>query len=191
MRLAVLWAVFAAPSVAMGQAAQKPANASDSVTIRIVGTELRSAVQIIQQYLDRPIIFSGPGAGPQVTLETPRPVAREDVPKLLRGLLDSQGYELVADSSSGTYRARAKDQAPSRPPSMALAQFPVQQAASPHANQTPELFVIALRHARAADVASTINALFGHAPANGTQPPINPPPSSVESERRMATLTES
>ena len=33
---------------------------ADSVTIRIVGTEMRAAVQIMQQYLDRPVIFSGP-----------------------------------------------------------------------------------------------------------------------------------
>ena len=41
-----------------------------------------------------------------MTLETPHPVARADVPRLLRGLLDSQGYELVSDTASGTYRAR-------------------------------------------------------------------------------------
>jgi type II secretory pathway component GspD/PulD (secretin) len=80
----------------------RPSLQPDSVTIRIVGIELRAAVQIIQQYIDRPIIFSGPGPGPQVTLETPHPVALADVPRLLRGLLDSQGYELVSDTASGT-----------------------------------------------------------------------------------------
>ena len=43
--------------------ARSPQSQPDSVTIRIVGIELRSAVQIIQQYIDRPIIFSGPGPG--------------------------------------------------------------------------------------------------------------------------------
>src|SRR5437868_6950070 len=96
--------------------AQMPARPAlpDSVTIRIVGIELRSAVQIIQQYIDRPIIFSGTGAGPQVPLETPRPAALADVPRLLRVLLDSQGYELVTDTASGTYRARLKEQPPVR-----------------------------------------------------------------------------
>ena len=70
--------------------AQAP-RAADSVTIRIVGTELRSAVQIMQQYLDRPVIFVGRRPGPQVTLETPRPVPRADVPRYLRGLLDVAG----------------------------------------------------------------------------------------------------
>src|SRR5262249_53221616 len=121
--------------------------------IRIVGIDLRAAVQIIQQYIDRPIIFSGSGPGPQVTLETPHPVARADVPRLLRGLLDAQGYELVSDTASGTYRARQK-------PGILTATNsgpPLRVAGA------PELFVIPLRHARAADVAQTINALFGHA----------------------------
>lgn len=150
-------------------AAQTPARPPlpDSVTIRIVGVELRAAVQIIQQYVDRPIIFSGAGPGPQVTLETPRPVARADVPRLLRGLLDSQGYELVADSASGTYRARQKEQVLVRqsPPS-----FPVSTPTQQRPAGTPELFVIPLRHARAVDVAQTINTLFGRATFQQTAP---------------------
>jgi general secretion pathway protein D len=141
-----------------------PSRGGDSVSIRIVGTELRAAVQIIQQYLDRPVIFSGVAGGPHVTLDTPRPVPRSDVPRLLRGLLDSQGYELVDDSSSGTYRARPKEQprslVPSAAPNAATATTPLSARRQAEA---PELFVIALRHARAASVASTINSLFGHA----------------------------
>src|SRR6185436_11778045 len=105
-------------------------------------------VQIMQQYLDRPIVFSGAAQGPQVTFETPRPVARADVPRLLRGLLESQGFELIADSASGTYRARVKEPARSEPPA------PVFNPVVPRPAGTPELFVIALKHARAADVAS-------------------------------------
>ena len=154
---------------AEAQSPSRPVVASDSVTIRIAGTELRSAVQIMQQYLDRPVIFTGVGAGPQVSFETPRPVARSDVPRLLRGLLESQGYELMADSASGTYRARVKEQPRptgpilSAPPS--VSQTPARQAG------TPELFVIALRHARAADVASTINTLFGRGGISTNQSP--------------------
>lgn len=141
----------------LGAQVLKPA---DSVTIRIAGTELRAAVQIVQQYLDRPVIFSGPTPGPQVTLETPRPLPRSEIPRLLRGLLDSQGYELVDDSASGTYRARPREIPHPIAASSAFsnAQPPVDQRKQQAA---PELFVIALRHARAADVASTINSLFG------------------------------
>ena len=126
---------------------------SDSVTIRIVNTELRSAVQIMQQYLDKPVIFAGPGGGVPVSLQTPHPVPRRDVSRLLRGLLESQGYELVDDSATSTYRARPQ-------PRVASAISPVNdQFARP--GGMPELFVIALKHARAAEVAASINALFG------------------------------
>jgi len=159
----------------------RPLPQPDSVIIRIVGIDLRAAVQIIQQYIDRPIIFSGSGPGPQVTLETPHPVARADVPRLLRGLLDAQGYELVSDTASGTYRARQKPgvTAPTTNPVSSL-----------RVAGAPELFVIPLRHARAADVAQTINALFGRA-VIGVAPPSPPleatpaqPPAS-----RPATIT--
>ncbi|MEO7082993.1 MAG: secretin N-terminal domain-containing protein [Gemmatimonadaceae bacterium] len=134
---------------------------ADSVTIRIVGTELRAAVQIMQQYLDRPVIFTGAGPGPQVTLETPRPVPRSDVAKLLRGLLESAGYELVADTASGAYRARVREQIPQ--PRTGLSSALSSQQATPNGSRqsAPELFVIALKHARAVDVAATVNALFG------------------------------
>jgi general secretion pathway protein D len=185
--------------------------APDSVTLRIVSTELRSAVQIIQQYLDKPVIFSGAAVGPLVSLETPRPVARADVPRLLRGLLDAQGYELVDDSASGTYRAKSKE--PARPAAPAASQSGVSQASSSDAKRqsgAPELFTIALRHARAADVATTINTLFGRAtPSPGSAfgsgraptlgdelranqiPPVNTPlPESVPGTvGRMAALT--
>jgi len=157
---------------------------ADSVTLRIVNTELRAAVQIVQQYLDKPVIFSGPGAGPQVTLEPPRPVARADVPRLLRGLLDSQGYEFVEDTASGTYRARPKEQ-PRPVPMIPLAPPPQSNDAAVRRPTTaPELFVIALKHARAVDVAATINALFGR--TTGAQyGALSTRPSTLTDELRM------
>jgi general secretion pathway protein D len=136
------------------QAARPP----DSVTVRIQNTDLRAAVEVMQQYIDRPVIFAGTTGGATVTFETPRPVPRSEVPRLLRALLDAHGFDLVDDTASATYRARQREPsrtatgvAPFSPPAEAR-----RQTASP-----PELFVIALRHARAADVAATINALFG------------------------------
>jgi general secretion pathway protein D len=156
---------------------------SDSVTLRIVNTELRTAVQVVQQYLDKPVIFTGPSSGPQVTLEPPRAVARADVPRLLRGLLDSQGYEFIEDTATGTYRARPKEQA------RIQSTFPInpapqssEQAMRRPAN-APELFVIALKHARAADVAATINALFGR--SSGVQTGALNRPSTLSDELRF------
>jgi general secretion pathway protein D len=123
----------------------------DSVSIRLINSELRAAVQVMSQYLDRPVIFSGAG-GQQITIETPVPIPRADVLRLLRGLLESQSYELVDDTAAGMYRARPKE--PSRP--AAAGPTPIQRQAG-----ALELFVIPVKHARAADVATTVNALYG------------------------------
>jgi general secretion pathway protein D len=127
----------------------------DSVTIRIQNVELRAAVQMMGQYLDRPVIVGGSGGGP-VTLETPHPVPRTDVIKLLRGMLESQNFELIDDSAAAMYRARPKEPARTAPASATSAGG---SAGRQSAGQ--ELFVVPLKHVRAVDVAATINALYG------------------------------
>jgi general secretion pathway protein D len=132
------------------------AERGDSVTVRLVDVDLRAAVQALSRYMDRPVVFSG-AAGSRVTLETPRPVSRRDVPRLLRGMLDSQGMELVDDSASGIYRLRTRDAARAMSGSTPVAAQ----------SQGVELFVIHLRHAKASEVAATVNALYGRASALG------------------------
>lgn len=129
----------------------------DSVSVRLVDVDLRAAVQALSRYMDRPVVFSG-AAGSRVTFETPRPVSRRDIPRLLRGLLESQGMQLVDDSASGIYRLRQRDAGQGAVPMM---------APSSVAQQGVELFVIHLRHARASEVAATVNALYGRASALG------------------------
>jgi general secretion pathway protein D len=177
-RFLVLAIVGFPATAAMAQSAATPKNTaskttpiatpprSDSVSIRVVNTELRAAVQLLQQYLDRPVLFSGPG-GVQVSLETPHPVPRADVVRLLRGLLDSQGYELVDDSASGMYRARQKAAPVQAAPQPS---FGASQSSPTRQQGTPEIFVTSLRHVRAADVATTINTLFGRGAVPGVAP---------------------
>jgi general secretion pathway protein D len=164
-RRLALHGAFALSLVAIDRAwtgAQVPSTsgrppADDSVTIRIVATELRAAVRILGQYLDHPVLFSGQGAA-LVTVETPVPVPRSSVPSLLRGVLESEGYELALDSSATLYRAR-----PRAPPSFATTPpLPGPGAASRRSDgvEPTELFVLALEHARAADVAQTVSALY-------------------------------
>lgn len=129
----------------------------DSISIRIVDGDMRSAIQALSRYLDRPVAFASVPAG-RVTLVTPRPVARSDVLGLLKGILENQGMELVDEA--GLYRVRAKE--PPRPqPAAPL------DAAAGRRSGVPELFVLRLKHARAADVAATVNALYGRASALG------------------------
>jgi general secretion pathway protein D len=131
--------------------------AQDSVMLRLVNTELRAAVQVMAQYLDRPVLFGGP-AGTQVTLETPQPVPRANVLRLLRGLLESQNYELVSDTAAGLYRARLKVAPP--PASIPGGAAGTMRNPPPSAG---ELFVIQLKHAKATEVAQTVSALYGRA----------------------------
>jgi general secretion pathway protein D len=131
---------------------------NDSVTVRLIDVDMRAAVQALGRYLDRPVVV-GAVTGGRITLETPRPVPRSDVVRLLRGVLQSQNIELLADSAAGIYRLGAREARTAATPQPMPA--PVQ---SPLAVQ---LFVIHLRHARAADVAATVNSLYGRANALG------------------------
>lgn len=132
----------------------------DSVSIRLVDVDVRAAVQALSPYLDRPVAFGAVNAT-RVTLETPRPVPRRQVADMLRGLLASQSLELIADSAAGLYRVQAK---PPAAPAIPATSAP---ATGNSAQGPPQLFVIRLSHARAADVAATVNALFGRASALG------------------------
>jgi general secretion pathway protein D len=121
---------------------------NDSVSIQLIDADLRVAVQAIAVYLDKPVIFGAIGEY-RVTLSTPRPVARGEMPDLLRGLLASSGLEMVEEP--GHYGVAGIASAVSVEMSPAEVQ----------------LFVLRLRHARAADVAATVSALYGQAGALG------------------------
>jgi len=127
---------------------------NDSVSIRLIDVDVRAAVQALARYLDRPVVF-GTITASRVTIETPTPVPATGVLQLLRGVLQTQNLELIEEQSM--YRVRAREQAP------------VPAAPSPaQAQQGPiELFIVRLRHAKAADVAATVNALYGQASALG------------------------
>jgi type II secretory pathway component GspD/PulD (secretin) len=132
----------------------------DSITIHLFDVDLRAAVSALAPYLDRPVSF---GAVPatRVTLETPHPVPRADILRLARGLVESQNMLLVTDSVANMYRVEAKP-APTPPPSPSAS-----AAGVPEQSGAPQFFVVHLHHARAADVAATINSLYGRASALG------------------------
>lgn len=180
----VLIALIAAMPLRAAVAQDPPVVAvGDSVTIRFIDADLRAVVQALGQYLDQAIVITGV-PGNRVTLESPRPVPRTSVLPLLRGLLESQNLELVSDSAAGLYRVRARETRPVAPAQAGPAQASVQGALL-------QLYTIRLRHARAADVAATVNALYGRANALGERgmpqtlgselrdsrvPPGQPPP---------------
>jgi type II secretory pathway component GspD/PulD (secretin) len=130
----------------------------DSVSVHLVDADIRAAVEALAPYLDKPVGFGSAVPGARVTLETPAPVARTAVRGLLEGLLESQNLELVRDSAMYRVQAKALAAAPSAA---------VTNAAAPGGSGTVQLYVIRLKHARAPDVAATVNALFGRASALG------------------------
>jgi general secretion pathway protein D len=123
---------------------------NDGLILRFVDADIRVVVQALGRYLPKPLLL---GATPpaQVTIETPAPIPQAQVPAILRGLLDAQNLRLVEDSAF--YRVAPAAAAAFQ----AAAPVPSGQAPGPPLR----LFVVRLKHAKAADVAATVNLLFG------------------------------
>jgi type II secretory pathway component GspD/PulD (secretin) len=130
---------------------------SDSVSVQLVDVELRVAVQALGRYLDRPVLYTATSS-PRVTLETPVPVPRGEVVRLLRSLVESHSMTLSLDSTETVYRVET----PEQPGNSGVAAAPLRSTSA-----GISLHVIQLRHARATDVAGTISALYGRAAALG------------------------
>ncbi|MBL8989661.1 MAG: type II secretion system protein GspD [Gemmatimonadetes bacterium] len=128
--------------VLLGLAAPASAQAPDTMTVRIVDTDLRVAIQLLGRHLSKPVITANlPSV--KVSLETPRPVRPSETAELLRGLAEAHGLRLVEDSSF--YQVTPKpDTAQSVAPAGPIA-----------------LHVVRLKHARAVDAAATVAQLFG------------------------------
>ena len=196
-RLAVLTGLLlgtylTCPRRVIAQADSAIVQSGDSVSIRLVDADLRGAIMSLARFLDRPVLIGGV-SGQRITLETPRAIARSEVLPLLKGLLESQNLDFSEDTTAKAYRVRGRDQASNgegRPPSLRS-----------QGGTVPELFVVRLKHARATDVAATVNALYGRAEALGelgserrtlpdqirdaaVPPPDSPPP--PEAVQRVA-----
>jgi general secretion pathway protein D len=132
---------------AQDSSAVRPVN--DSVVIRLVDTDLRAAIQALGRYLPRAVLTVNV---PQVrvTLEPPGPVPRSAVEPLLRGLVEAYNLQMIVDSAY--YRIEPRPQVVVQEGG---------QADGRTGGQDVQLFVIRLKHARASDVAATVNLLFG------------------------------
>lgn len=121
---------------------------NDSLTVRFIEADIRSVIQALGRYLPKPVLV-GSIQPVRVSLETPAPVPRSAVAALLKGLVESQNLTFAEDSSFFQVSPRQPEVAPQTP------------AARAPDTATIQLFVIRLRHARAADVAATVDQLFG------------------------------
>lgn len=145
----------------------------DSITVRLIDVEVKAAIQALTPFLDRPVVFGAIGDG-HVTIETPAPIPIGSVVNLMRGILSSHNLELLTDST--LYRVRTRDAPMVGPQSGGGAARPGAQVA---------LHVIRLRHARAADVAATLNALYGRASAPGE---LGAPPATLSELLRQGQI---
>ncbi|MGH7612413.1 MAG: type II secretion system protein GspD [Gemmatimonadales bacterium] len=123
---------------------------NDSVSIRFVEADLRAVVQAVGRYLPKPVLV-GSIPAVRVSLETPAPLPRSSIAGLLKGLVESQNLQFAEDSTFFRVESRTLD--------------PAVSASAAGSGQrdtgTVRLFVIRLKHARAADIAATVNQLFG------------------------------
>jgi len=147
--------LLASGACAVLSAATAQTTPRDSVRIRLINVDVRAAVQALAQYLDRPVVFGRIGEG-RVTIETSGTIARSEVLGLLEGTLETQSLQLIEEESH--YRIEE-----ATPPEPTQAQPSPQEVGT----EPLQLFVIRLRHARADDVAATVNALYGRASAFG------------------------
>ena len=152
--------------------AQQPAShvppvgtSGDSVRINLVDADLHAAVQALAPYLDRPVVFGTMVSGARVSLEMPHAVPKTDVRQLLESMLESQNLTLVSDSA--LYRITTRDAHPAAPAPGLPGRGGGSQPGGPDGAEAIQLVVIRLHHARAADVAATVSALYGKASALG------------------------
>ncbi len=122
---------------------------NDSLTIRFVEADLRAVIQALGRYLPKPVLVANVQAA-RVSLETPTPVPRIAIPGLLKGLVESQSLDFTEDSAF--FRIGPKGPEAGTPSSGGTGR---------RDTAAVQLFVIRLKHARAADVAATVNQLFG------------------------------
>lgn len=150
MKLAMYFAVLLTMVELTDARAQVSVRGADSIEVRFVDADLRAVVQGLGRYLPKPLVVSGLPAT-RVSLESPGPVPTETAVALLRGLLTAQRLILVEEAEYFTINAEAV--APVAPPAA--------PADATRGTGPMELFVVRLKHARAADVAATVNLLFG------------------------------
>ncbi|HVH66653.1 MAG TPA: secretin N-terminal domain-containing protein [Gemmatimonadales bacterium] len=126
---------------------------NDSLSVRFVDADIRGVIQALGRYLPKPVLV-GAIQPMKVSLETPGPVSRAGVRALLKGLVEGQNLEFTEDSTF--YRI-----GPPRPSQAGGATAGASPGGGGQGGTAVQLFVIRLKHARAADVAATMNLLFG------------------------------
>jgi len=155
-RLVEVTALLVLSAPLAGQDTSSVRTANDSVSVRFVDADIRGVIQVLGRYLPKPVLV-GTIQPVRVSLETPAPVGRAAVRDLLKGLVESQNLEFTEDSSF----FRIGPSRPLPPGGGVGGGLPPGGGAVGQGTAQVQLFVIRLKHARASDVAATVNLLFG------------------------------
>ncbi|MGH7526486.1 MAG: type II secretion system protein GspD, partial [Gemmatimonadales bacterium] len=147
--------------------------AGDSVRLRFLDADLRAVIQAVGHYLPKPVL-SGNIPAVRVSLETPSPVSRATLALLLEGLVEAQSLEFAEDSAY----IRIGPRQPGDHAEPVAGGLNGSGAAG-----AIRLFVVRLKHARAADVAAPVNLLFGASGQFSDRPGLSGGTLSQELER--------
>ncbi len=152
----VLGVAFIRPVGSAAQEGQSVEIKDDSIRIRFANTDLRAAIQALGRFLSKPVLTGTIGDVRVEFFETPVPVTRAALPGILQGLVEANGFEFVEDSTFYRVAPRAQE-------TPARGRGPQLPTAAPARDTAPglKLFTVRLKHARAADVAATLNQLYG------------------------------
>ena len=166
-RSAVAVALVMTPALAWAQdsSAVMPARGAlidfQDVDLRLVLTALAEAGGLNVTY--------GEIGSRRITLRLRQPVAQADVLPLLRSIAQSNGLRVIEEA--GLIRLEGNE---SRPGARS------ESGGSPQTQSEPRLFVHRLRHAQAARIASTLQAVFSRRSATPDQPAQRPEPLSEQ-----------
>jgi type II secretory pathway component GspD/PulD (secretin) len=153
---ALLLLALVSPIVVTAQDSTAVRTVGDSVSVRFVDADIRGVIQTLGRYLPKAVLVENIQPA-KVSLETPAPVPRPKVRDLLKGLVESQALEFTEDSSF----FRIGPARPLPPGGAGGGGVPPVGGGAGQGTAQVQLFVIRLKHARAADVSATVNLLFG------------------------------
>jgi general secretion pathway protein D len=156
--------------------------ANDSLGVRFLDADLRAVIQSLGRYLAKPVLVGNVPAM-RVSLETPAPVPRARVQGLLKGLVESQNLEFAEDSEF--FRIGPAQSRPMPSGGVAATGGVPPGVAAQGGGAAIQLFVVRLKHTRAADVAATVNLLFGAAGEFSGRAGLSTPTLSDELRRNV------
>lgn len=176
MNRSIVWlvclAVLNTGAPLAAQQAEATQVGADSVRIFLRQVELRTALEVLGKYLDKPVMVGPVGDAMIELFETPRPIHVSQVRAVLQGVVEAHGLRIVEDDAM--IRVLQTED-----PGGAAAD-PDEPQEAPAQQLDVRLFTIRLQHALAEDVAAVLNQLFGAgdplaAPGGAAAPaPTNP-----------------